>query len=155
VETIPLLAGDPLWLFDVTADAQGLLSKLERASRNIEQLATALGTRPGWTGSGMEWHRMPDGATTLVGFTEGTESANFWSEMYPVDRHWVVGAFVAVRCDGAADCGEHVVEQWPTRTTDTPADAVSLLVVATEWLLQRGTAESSTYWRSHDPERHP
>ncbi len=154
METVPLDDGDTSWLFGTAHDAMRVASTLQEARRNVEETARRTDGRAGWSGAGLEWHRYPSGQTSLVGFSEGPDWVSFWAQLERDGEGWQVDAQIGVRCGGEVDCGEHVVERLPAQGVATPDAAATALLVATQWLLSRATAEPLTYWRASDPEAH-
>jgi hypothetical protein len=61
VKTIALSDGDLRWVFPGLDDTADVLDLVRQADAEIRLLADHLGVRPGWTGSGIEFHRMPSG----------------------------------------------------------------------------------------------
>jgi hypothetical protein len=70
VETIALPDGDLRWVFPDLEDTDEVLDLVHRAAAEIRLLADHLGVRPSWTGSGIEFHRLPSGPTFLLGSAE-------------------------------------------------------------------------------------
>jgi hypothetical protein len=159
VETIALADGDLAWVFPHMEDPHRVVAALSGADADIRKLADHLGVRPGWTGSGLEFHRAARIAD-LCGFAE-TDDVSFLTELgsQTLDGEqysrggppWEVTAEIAVRCDADNDCGMHTIEAWPASRHDSPLEAATTLARAARWLLDRGTAEPVTYWREHDP----
>jgi hypothetical protein len=179
VKTIPLAEGDLRWVFPGLKDPTKALERLAEADTNMRRLADHLGVTPSWTGSGLEFHCFngaldafyPPGpwplgpqvvlsdVPALFGCAE-TGEVSFITELESLAAHegrarpgppWGVHAQVAVRCDGRSDCGMHVIEEHETGPYDSPLAAAEGLVVATRWLLDRGTTELASSWREREP----
>ncbi len=160
MESIPLAEGDLGWVFPELADEREVRGILRRAAWCIEQLADHLGTRPSWTGVGLEFHRDPDQhSADLFGCAE-TADVSFVAELtlprdpvewVPLARPpWSVEGHVSVRCDARVDCGMHVIETRPVAEHADPIDAAGNLLAVATWLLQRGTEEPARSWRQRD-----
>lgn len=160
METIPLTDGDLRWVFPELVDERQVVDILRRAAGCIERLADHLGVRPSWTGSGLEFHRLPGRASaTLFGCAETTEVSLVAELRLPQDPvewvvvappPWLVDADISVRCDAAVDCGMHAIETKEDIEYLSPVDAANGLLAATTWLLQRGTEEPTGSWRRRD-----
>lgn len=159
VETIALADGDPRWVFPELDDPSKVLQALRAGDGRLRRLATHLGVTPSWTGSGLEFHRFPNGVTDLFGCAE-TSQVSFIAELNsgilgPRLRTgggppWEVSAEISVRCDAPRDCGMHVIEERPPARHHFPLDAAAGLAAAAQWLLDRGTAEQPSSWRTRD-----
>lgn len=115
-------------------DVVGVAAVLQKARRNVEELARLTEGHAGWTGAGLGWHRYPSGQTNLVGFSEGPEWVTFWGQLDGRGGSWQVDAQITVRCGGEVDCGEHVVERLATKDAASPEGAATVLLSATQWL---------------------
>ena len=159
METVTLADGDIGWVFPQLDNQARVLEALSAADAHMRRLADHLGVRPSWTGSGLEFHRLV-GVTDLFGCAE-TRDVSFVAELDsgilgPEPRReggppWEVSAEIAVRCDAQADCGMHVIEEWPASWHYSPLEAATALADAAQWLLDRGTADLPTSWRDRDP----
>jgi hypothetical protein len=150
MEAIPLADGDLRWVFPELADESRVRDVLRQAAARVEELADHLGVRPSWTGSGLEFIRLPgQEAATLFGCAETTD-VSLVAELSKASGEWVVDAEISVRCDGAADCGTHGIETRPGSAHATAVDAANGLLTATTWLLHRGIEEPPGSWRRRD-----
>jgi hypothetical protein len=160
VETIALADGDLHWVFPELEDADEVLDVVRKADAEVRLLAEHLGVRPSWTGSGIEFHRLPSGPTSLFGSVEA-DGVSFVLELAAWDQSgyaavgppWIVDGEVAVRCDRPIDCGMHTVEQAAARQCASPADAAQALADVATWLRQRGVNELLASWRRRDERR--
>ena len=152
METIPLGDGDPRWVFGETARIDDVLQLVREADAEILRLAAHLGVRASWTGSGIEYHRMP-GRTALFGCAEAGD-VSFAVELSSWQPGgvppWEVEAEVSVRCDAYNDCGMHRIEAIDEQSFDSPVGAARALLEAATWVRRRGMAEPLTSWRQRD-----
>lgn len=161
MEPIPLADGDLRWVFPELNEESQVLDILHRAAGCIEQLADHLGVRPCWTGSGLEFHRLPGQQTaTLFGCAETTEVSLVAELRLPQDPiewvvtappPWLVDAEISVRCGAVVDCGMHTIETTRESEHVSALDAANGLLTVTTWLLRRGTEEPTSSWRQRDP----
>ncbi|WP_037604690.1 hypothetical protein [Streptacidiphilus rugosus] len=160
METTALAAGDVRWVFPDAESPGELLALLGQASTRIEKLAERLGVRPGWTGSGLEFHHgHVEAEASLFGCAEVVDVSfvvaldrGRGSEPGPgVARRWELDATVSVRCDHVADCGTHTIER-KTASFDAELHAARGLAEAAAWLLERGIAEAPDSWRGRSVE---
>jgi hypothetical protein len=159
VETIALADGDPRWVFPKLDDPSRVLEALRAGDARLRRLAADLGVTPSWTGSGLEFHRFPNGVTDLFGSAE-TSQVSFIAELNsgilgPQFRTaggppWEVSAEISVRCDARRDCGMHLIEERPPSRHHSPLEAAAELAAAGQWLLDRGTAEQPSSWGDRD-----
>jgi hypothetical protein len=157
VETIRLTDGDLRWVFPDMEDTSEVLDLVRRADTQVRLLADDLGVRASWTGSGIEFHRLPSGPVSLFGCAEAGD-VSFVVDLWAPDRYgnsgvgppWAVDGEIAVRCDAPVDCGMHAIEQVPGRRFDSPVVAARALLEVATWLRERGTAEPLEAWRQRD-----
>jgi hypothetical protein len=159
MKTIALAEGDVGWVFPHFGNSPGVLEALSVADARMRQLADHLGVTPGWTRSGLEFHRLAS-VTDLFGCAE-IRDVSFVAELEsgvlgPELRReggppWEVSANIAVRCDAHGDCGMHIIEEWPASRYDSPLEAATALADVAQWLRDRGTAEPPASWRDRDP----
>lgn len=157
VESVPLADGDLRWVFPALEDVPQVMEALAAADADMRRLAAHLGVRPGWTGSGLEFARLP-AVTDLGGFAETSDVSFVAGLMSGVPAGlrrdggppWEVSAEIAVRCDAVSDCGMHAIEKWPPSMRDSALEAAAALARAVRWLLDRGTAEPPRSWRDRD-----
>ena len=147
--------GDLRWVFDEARGSERDEALLDEAAGSIERIAQLFAGRAGWTGSGLEFHRLPGGEwhpprTDLVGFAEGRDSVCFWVEVVPDSGGWTVDAEINVRCDADADYGTHTVESFPLQTSGDKTETLTYLAAAAAWLETRATAEPPEHWRAAD-----
>jgi hypothetical protein len=90
VKTIALSDGDLRWVFPGLDDTADVLDLVRQADAEIRLLADHLGVRPGWTGSGIEFHRMPSGQSSLFGCAEVGE-VSFVVDLNSWDEHGCAG----------------------------------------------------------------
>jgi hypothetical protein len=156
VETIALSDGDLRWVFPDLNGTGDVLELVRQADAEIRLLAEHLGVLPGWTGSGIEFHRMPSGQSSLFGCAEAGD-VSFAVDLTAWDRYgsawvgppWEVAGEIAVRCDAPADCGMHPIEE-AKRQVDSPLEAARALREVATWLRQRAVAEPLESWRQRD-----
>lgn len=149
--------GDLRWVFPDLDDPGEVLELAYQADAEIRLLAEHLGVRPSWTGSGVEFHRMPSGQSSLFGCAETADDVSFVVDLNAWDRGgnatvgppWEVHGEIGVRCDGRVDCGMHSVEQ-VERHAESPLEAARALLEVATWLRQRGVAEPLELWRQRD-----
>ncbi|MBV1851885.1 hypothetical protein [Catellatospora tritici] len=157
MEIIALSDGDLGWVFPGLHDAGEVSDLLRQADAQIRLLADHLGVRPSWTGSGIEFHRLPQGQTDLFGcaekddvsFTVGLGSFNRGGSS-GVGPPWDIDSSIEVRCDGRVDCGMHSIEEASERQVDSPLEAARALLEAVIWLRNRAVAEPLESWRQRD-----
>ncbi|MEH1016435.1 hypothetical protein V6U90_25435 [Micromonospora sp. CPCC 206060] len=158
MEAIPLLDGDLRWVFPGLTETDEMLDLVRRADGEFRLLADHLGARPGWTGSGIEFHRLEWGQASLSGCVESGEVSFVAQLWYPrrcgTDLRsgppWAVDGEITVRCDARVDCGPHYIEE-TTRELDVPLAAARELLRVATWLRERGTTELRHSWRQRDP----
>lgn len=160
MEVVPLGEGDLAWVFGAHAANPALSSVLTTAAERITATAAALDGRAGWSGSGLEFHRLPGSEpntarTDLAGFVELADSATFSAEITPEAGGYEITAEITVRCDAPVDCGQHTVASWPTVHTAQPDVAAAALARGVDWLCAQAMTHPPGYWRSHDPRHHP
>src|SRR5215475_13760202 len=153
MENIRLSDGELRWVFPGLPDTAGV-------SAQIRLLANHLAVRPGWTGSGTEFHRLPSGATSLFGCAE-RDDVTFVVELGSFDRcgsasvgpPWIVEGEIAVGCDARVECGTHPVERTAERLYESPLEAAAAVLEVATWLRRRGFDEPLDQWRQRDPRR--
>jgi hypothetical protein len=158
MEVIRLDEGDPAWLFGDTQDVPAVRQILRQAAEEVLFIAADVGGRVGWTGAGLEFHRLPGAAevtarTQLAGFVEVGEDITFWAELSRVADGFAVEAEITVRCDAEIDCGTHTVEAMTWPVEQSPHEAATDLLESSRWLRRQANAHPLSYWRQHDPRK--
>jgi hypothetical protein len=139
-------------------DTAAVLSVATQADLQIRLLTEHLGVRAGWTGSGIEFHRLELGQAHLLGCAEAGDVSFVAQLWFPrrcawdtsVGPPWQVEGEITVRCDARVDCGPHFIEELPAQLFDSPLDATRALLEAATWLRERGTSEPLASWRQRD-----
>lgn len=160
MRSIPFSEGELRWVFPDLADHDEVHMLLVSVDEQIRQLAAFFGSRPGWTGHGLEYSQYNIRAD-LQGFVEPFD-VSFLIELDSAPAlaqgsddygpPWEVDASISVRCDAVQDCGMHALERFNSSEKQhaTPVAAARDLVAATAWLCGRAYAVPVASWRQRD-----
>lgn len=157
VQATRLDDGDLRWVFPDLDDVDRVGGCVGQASEHIVLLASHLGSRASWTGSGLEFHHMPGAATADLFGSASAPGVEFVLCLDRVragrDRRvrrslsggWAVTADIVLDCDRVEDCGGHYLEG-RADVLATPLDAARALAACARWLWERGSAEPAESW---------
>jgi hypothetical protein len=163
MEVFPLDQGDPAWVFGDDYDDTAVHQALSRAAEQLIALASDVHGRLGWSGAGLEYHRLPGSPqhgtaprTLLIGSVQAPHGTEFETSLAQAQNGFEVDTEIAVRCDAEIDCGMHTVLALPTAQSPNAAHAAEALLTATQWLHQQAISHQPNHWRDNDPRaRHP